>query len=81
MSKGMCRKCTDAQRSPRGGTHKHKQCRVPATDDERLAWAQAFREDGHVTFAEWSRGLMNARAEALGFVPATKVGHTEGEDA
>jgi hypothetical protein len=66
--------------SKQSGQHKHKACRVPATEDERQSWALAFREDGHVTFAEWARELMNARAETLGYVPATKVGQKDEED-
>lgn len=61
------------------GQHKHKAARIPATDQQRRAWAKAFRADGHVSFAEWAREQLDARAEALGFKSREKVGQ-ESED-
>lgn len=62
------------------GKHTHRQCHLPATEQERAAWALAFRADGHTSWAEWAREVMNARAEMFGFKAAEKVGVQDDEE-
>lgn len=73
----LCRECYSKQYPSAPGTHVHKHARIPATDEQRLAWARAFRADGQLSFAVWARALLDGRAAELGFTSADKVGRDD----
>lgn len=80
LAHGLCRECYRKQ-FPSGtpSAHRNKHARIPATEEQRLAWARAFRTDGHLSFAPWARELLDGRAAALGFTSSDKVGQGDDE--
>lgn len=66
-----------SKKSRPSGKHKHPVCRVPATHEQRRAWAIAARGK---PFAVHARGLLDADAEAQGIEITEKIGDQNEEE-